>query len=99
MTTLRNAFLTCGAEIEIANDRSIGYRAVSEWHSLLHNNGFNWVRVESDATSGVDAEVITPPFSPYSTQAKNDIGFDDIHIRQWRQSRLAMYWRSYSCWR
>lgn len=73
MTTLRNAFLTCGAEIEIANDRSIGYRAVSEWHSLLHNNGFNWVKVESDATSGVDAEIITPPFSPYSTQAKNDI--------------------------
>ena len=65
MTYLKDGdFLTIGAEIEIANQRggpSAGWNAI-RWQSALFGAGFDWVSVKSDATPGVDAEIIIPPF-------------------------------------
>jgi len=79
MPYLQDKFLTFGAEIEFANIRGQD-RSISQWRDMLNNAGFDWIDIKYEATAGVDAEIVTPPFNPYSAAAKQDIAelFDFI---------------------
>jgi hypothetical protein len=80
MPYFENKFISFGHEVEFANDRNGPCHSITTWRGILSNAGFNWVNVKYEATAGVDAEIVIPPFSPYSDQAKRDIAslFDFI---------------------
>lgn len=72
MPYLQDKFLTFGAEVEFAN-QSGHHHSYQDWGRMLQTAGFDWVNCKYEATHGVVAEIIIPPFSPYSTAAKQDI--------------------------